>query len=160
MDLGRLLFLETLGVPALSCQKKSFLMPTSPTVAGVKWPTDYLGRIDNFPVLRCYVRCPYFEGWTDVVRTPIKFASVMIGDVPGVRVPKEPYTTFNYGDQPPASAPALKPDPVYPDSPATRVCESVTTASSTRPQVCVMETRISTARMKRPHPLHLPNLQP
>ena len=120
----------------------------------------YLGRSDTFPVLHCYVRCPYFEGWTDVVRAPIKFASVLIGDVPGVRVPKEPYTTFNYGDQPPASAPAPKPDPVYPDSPATRVCESVTTASSTRPQVCVVETRASTARMKHLHPLHLPDLKP
>ncbi|XP_050721353.1 uncharacterized protein LOC127001185 [Eriocheir sinensis] len=127
---------------------------------------DYLGRVDTFPVLRCYVSCPYFEGWTDVVLAPIKFASVLIGDVPGVRVPKEPYPAFDYGPQPPASEPAILPSssnvitppaqsfaksaPVYPDS----------LVSSTSPQVCVVETRASTARMKRLHPLHLPDLQP
>ena len=124
---------------------------------------DYLGRVDIFPVLHCYISCPYFEGWTDLVRAPIKFASVLIGDVPGVRVPKEPYPTFNYGDRPSASEPTLasndiappvqgfaKSAPVYPDS----------LASSTSPQVCVVETRASTARMKRLHPLHLPDIQP
>lgn len=30
--------------------------------------TDYLGRIDTFPIVRCYLRCPYFVGWTDAVR--------------------------------------------------------------------------------------------
>ena len=62
---------------------------------------DYLGQVDTFPVLHCYIRCPYFEGWTDVVRAPLKFASVLIGNVRGVRIPKEPYTTFDYGEQPP-----------------------------------------------------------
>ncbi|XP_050701836.1 uncharacterized protein LOC126988072 isoform X2 [Eriocheir sinensis] len=127
---------------------------------------DYLGRVDTFPVLHCYVSCPYFEGWTDVFRAPIKFASVLIGDVPGVRVPKEPYPAFDCGPQPPASEPAILPSssnvitppaqnfaksaPVYPDS----------LVSSTSPQVYVVETRASTARMKRLHPLHLPDLQP
>ena len=118
---------------------------------------DYLGRVDTFPVLHCYVRCPYFEGWTDVVRAPIKFASVLIGTVPGVRSPKEPYTTFSYGEQSPTSD-VLKPPeqrftksaPDHPSSPT----------SSVPPQVCVVETRASTARMKRLHPLHLPDLQP
>ncbi|MPC70884.1 hypothetical protein E2C01_065146 [Portunus trituberculatus] len=59
---------------------------------------DYLGRVDTFPIVQCYIRCPYFEGWTDTVRAPIKFASVLIGNVPGVRTPKEPYPTFSYDE--------------------------------------------------------------
>ncbi|MPC49143.1 hypothetical protein E2C01_042938 [Portunus trituberculatus] len=47
------------------------------------------------PSVQCYIRCPYFESWTDVVRAPIKFASVLIGNDPGVRTPKEPYPTFS-----------------------------------------------------------------
>ena len=24
---------------------------------------DYLGRMDTFPVIKCYLRCPYYTGW-------------------------------------------------------------------------------------------------
>ena len=112
---------------------------------------NYLGRVDTFPVLHCYIRCPYFEGWTDVVRAPIKFASVLIGNVPGVRVPKEPYSSFSYTHQPPAQS--------FAESAPAHV-ESSASSASTSPQVCIVETRASTARMKRLHPLHLPDLQP
>ena len=44
---------------------------------------DYLGRVDIFPSVRCYIKCPYYIGWADVVRAPIKFCSVLIGNVPG-----------------------------------------------------------------------------
>ncbi|MPC74796.1 hypothetical protein E2C01_069171 [Portunus trituberculatus] len=59
---------------------------------------DYLGRVDTFPIVQCYIKCPYFEGWTDAVRAPIKFASVLIGNVPGVHTPKEPCPTFSYDE--------------------------------------------------------------
>ncbi|XP_069970993.1 uncharacterized protein [Penaeus vannamei] len=49
---------------------------------------DYLGRVDYFPQTKCYLNCPYFKGWIDVVRAPIKFCSVLIGNVPGVYSPK------------------------------------------------------------------------
>ncbi|MPC64524.1 hypothetical protein E2C01_058642 [Portunus trituberculatus] len=65
---------------------------------------DYLGCVDTFPIVQCYIRCPYFEGWTNAIRAPIKFASVLI--------------------------------------------------------VCAVETRALTTRMKRLHPLHLPDFQP
>ena len=32
---------------------------------------DYLGRINDFPVVKCYLRCPFYTGWTDAVRAPI-----------------------------------------------------------------------------------------
>ncbi|XP_045130232.1 uncharacterized protein LOC123515561 [Portunus trituberculatus] len=59
---------------------------------------DYLGRVDTFPIVQCYISCPYFEGWTDTIRAPFKFASVLIGNVPGVHTPKEPYPTFSYDE--------------------------------------------------------------
>lgn len=39
---------------------------------------DYLGRVEEFPVVRCYLRCHYFVGRKDVVRGPIKFAGALI----------------------------------------------------------------------------------
>ncbi|XP_069995020.1 uncharacterized protein [Penaeus vannamei] len=49
---------------------------------------DYLGQVDYFPKTKCYLNCPYFKGWIDVMRAPIKFCSVLIGNVPGVYSPK------------------------------------------------------------------------
>ncbi|XP_037774421.1 uncharacterized protein LOC119570973 [Penaeus monodon] len=46
---------------------------------------DYLGRVDYFPQVRCYITCPYFVGWTNALRAPLKFCSVLIGNIPGVR---------------------------------------------------------------------------
>ena len=53
---------------------------------------DYLGREDSFPQVRCFIKSPYFDGWADVVRAPIKFCSVLIGNVPGARDPNIPPT--------------------------------------------------------------------
>lgn len=47
--------------------------------------SDYLGRESEFPLVRCYIRCKFFEGWAEVARAPIKFCSVLIGNVPGVK---------------------------------------------------------------------------
>ena len=45
---------------------------------------DFLGRESVFPLVKCYIRCPFFEGFIDVVRAPIKFCSVLLGNAPGV----------------------------------------------------------------------------
>ena len=44
----------------------------------------YIGRKDSFPVVRCYVKCPYFEGWVKAVRAPIKAYSLILGNEIGV----------------------------------------------------------------------------
>ena len=46
---------------------------------------DYLGRADQFPIVKIYVKCEFFTGWTEAVLAPIKFASLIIGNVPGVK---------------------------------------------------------------------------
>ncbi|XP_076044813.1 uncharacterized protein LOC143027412 [Oratosquilla oratoria] len=101
--------------------------------------TDYLGRVDSFPLVSCYLRCPYYEGWTDVVRAPIKVASVLIGNIPGVKDP-------NISEcSPPADDSAI-PRPTQTASP------------SPKHLVCAVQTRAG--KMKRIHPLALPALQP
>lgn len=51
---------------------------------------DYLGRAHEFPVVQCYIRCSYFTGWADTNRIPIKFATVLIGDIPGALKSDDP----------------------------------------------------------------------
>ena len=48
---------------------------------------DYLGRVDHFPVVRCFLKCPYFTGWTNVLRAPLPSSSIIIGNVPGAADP-------------------------------------------------------------------------
>ena len=45
---------------------------------------DYLGRVDTYPIVRCYLCCAYYNGWVDAIRAPIKFCSVLIGNIRGV----------------------------------------------------------------------------
>lgn len=46
--------------------------------------TDYLGRVSYFPIVKCYIRCQYFDGYVDAIRAPLAHCSVLIGNVPGV----------------------------------------------------------------------------
>ena len=50
---------------------------------------DYLGRCDIFPIVRCYLDCKWYKGWVDAVRAPIKYCSVMLGNIPGAKFPTE-----------------------------------------------------------------------
>ena len=93
--------------------------------------TDYLGREDSFPEVRCYLRCPYFDGWVKAVRAPLKFCSVLVGNVEGVRIPDDPDVTIS------SNFPNFSPSPE----------ENVQT----------VQTRAAAAR--KVHPLVLPNLQ-
>lgn len=42
---------------------------------------DYLGGVDHFPLVRCYIRCPYLAGWIDAVRAQVKHCSILVGNV-------------------------------------------------------------------------------
>lgn len=46
---------------------------------------DYLGRRDRFPIVRIYLNCPLFTGWVNAVRAPIKYCTVLLGNIPGVK---------------------------------------------------------------------------
>jgi hypothetical protein len=47
--------------------------------------SDYLGNSKCFPVVRCYLKCDFYNGFVDAVRAPIKFCSVLVGNIPGVK---------------------------------------------------------------------------
>ena len=34
---------------------------------------DYLGHMDTFPVVRCYLRCAYYNGYVDAIRHLLNF---------------------------------------------------------------------------------------
>ena len=51
--------------------------------------TDYLGRSDEFPVVRCYLKCQWYKGWVDAVVAPIKFCSVLLGNIDGASFPTD-----------------------------------------------------------------------
>ncbi|XP_068225272.1 uncharacterized protein [Palaemon carinicauda] len=59
------------------------LLPSIPFDEHTKFASvsDYLGRTDKFPVVKCHIACDYFTGWTEVVKAPIKFCGVLIGQV-------------------------------------------------------------------------------
>ncbi|XP_045116423.1 uncharacterized protein LOC123507561 [Portunus trituberculatus] len=45
---------------------------------------DYLGWVDIFPTIRCYIRCPYFEGWIDSLmnsKAPSSSLRTSVGDL-------------------------------------------------------------------------------
>ncbi|XP_063603234.1 uncharacterized protein LOC134779162 [Penaeus indicus] len=50
---------------------------------------DYLGIPNSFPKVRCFIKSKFFTGWISAVAAPIKFADVLIGLVPGVKLPGE-----------------------------------------------------------------------
>ena len=45
--------------------------------------SDYLGREDKFPLVKCYIKSNFFSGWVEAVKAPIKLCSILIGNVPG-----------------------------------------------------------------------------
>ncbi|XP_069973556.1 uncharacterized protein [Penaeus vannamei] len=50
---------------------------------------DYLGIPNSFPKVRCFIKSKFFTGWNNAIAAPIKFADVLIGLVPGVKLPGE-----------------------------------------------------------------------
>ena len=62
-----------------------------PNLNASKYPkcvlTDYLGRGDEFPVVRGYLDCKWFQGWVQAVVAPIKFCSVLLGNISGAGYP-------------------------------------------------------------------------
>jgi transposase InsO family protein len=49
--------------------------------------SDYLGRTNLFPYLKCYLKCKFYDGWVTAVIAPLKCCSVLVGNVPGVMDP-------------------------------------------------------------------------
>ena len=48
---------------------------------------DYLGIGTSFNMVRCFIKCKFFRGWVDAIAAPLKFADILLGTVPGVKIP-------------------------------------------------------------------------
>lgn len=42
---------------------------------------DYLNRADKFLAVRCYLKCPFYDGWVDIIHAPMKCATALIGNI-------------------------------------------------------------------------------
>ena len=45
---------------------------------------DYLGRKNEFPMLRCYINCKWFQGWANCAVAPLTSCTILLGDAEGV----------------------------------------------------------------------------
>ena len=51
--------------------------------------TDYLGRSDSFPVVKCYLSCKWYNGWVNAIIAPIKTCAVLLGNIKGAKCPTD-----------------------------------------------------------------------
>ena len=59
---------------------------------------DLLGVQSSFPSVRCHVVSKFFSGWVTAVTTPLKLADVLIGIVPGMKMPNDGYSADDSGN--------------------------------------------------------------
>jgi hypothetical protein len=100
--------------------------------------SDFLGRVNTFPVAKCYLKCSFFDGWVDAVIAPIKCCSVLVGNIPGAIDPVDQTSTpVSHADS------VLPARETIPDSPKPNIDSALVV---TRSQ----------AKRSTPHPLKLP----
>ena len=51
----------------------------------------FLGVPSSFPTVRCYVASKFFSGWVTALVAPLKFADILIGTIPGIKMPNDGY---------------------------------------------------------------------
>ena len=126
---------------------------------------DYLRRVDIFPVVSCHLRCPCYEGWADVIRAPIKFASVLVGNIPGVRNPNGTECSLSPADARNVSShmDSATLRPAQDGSPLSSANFTLPRPETASPEpelhpACAVQT--SAGKMKSVHPLAVPALQP
>ncbi|XP_068245849.1 uncharacterized protein [Palaemon carinicauda] len=61
------------------------LIPDPGTNCSYSTLIDYLGRKDRFPIVKIYLKCNLFTGWVNAVRAPIKYCTVLLGNIPSVQ---------------------------------------------------------------------------
>lgn len=96
--------------------------------------SDYLGRITKFPMVKCYLKCDFYDGWVDAILAPIKCCSVIVGNIPGVRDRREEVISS--------------------------VSHNITEGSARvdNHEVSLAVTRAESKRSNVPHPLKLPKI--
>ena len=83
---------------------------------------DYLGRANKFPVTKIHLNCPLYTGMVEAIVAPLKFCSVLLGNIPGV---KDKYL--------PASNELLKPTDLENEIPVQNVKTRAKSVASVHP---------------------------
>lgn len=110
-------------------------------------------------------------GPIDAILAPIKWATALIGDIPGARKPDNPACTAvsvvsASTSNVPASISISQEQHSRSSLHAAPVKQELSTSPrgiaspSVSERACIVQTRAASARMKRLHPLVFPNLQP
>ena len=92
---------------------------------------NYLGQISEFPVVKCYLKCAFYDGFVNAVRAPLSNCAVLVGNLPGVK-------DYN------------------PDHLDKGMCSNDGTLQSVE-ESCAVVTRAG-SRKTSPHPLKVPKL--
>ena len=65
-------------------------------------------------LIKCYLRCPYYTGWVNAIRSHIKFCSVLVGNISGVRDPYHKTKNFEAVQAVTTRSSAVKSSPIHP----------------------------------------------
>ena len=65
-------------------------------------------------LIKCYLRCPYYTGWVNAIRSHIKFCSVLVGNISGVRDPYHKTKNFDAVQAVTTRSSAVKSSPIHP----------------------------------------------
>ncbi|XP_037787649.1 uncharacterized protein LOC119583248 [Penaeus monodon] len=68
---------------------KDSLVPSNYKYGKLVKVYDYLGISNYFPQIRCFIKSKFFTGWVNAIAAPIKFADILIGLFPGVKIPPD-----------------------------------------------------------------------
>ena len=74
----------------------------------------YLGQMDTFPVIKCYLQCPYYTGWVNAIRAPIKFCSELVCNISSVLDPNHKTKNFEAVQAVITRSSAAKSSPIHP----------------------------------------------
>ena len=68
----------------------------------------------TFPVIKCYLQCPYYTGWVNAICAPIKLCSVLVGTISGVLDPNHKTKNFEAVQAVTTRSSAVKSSPIHP----------------------------------------------
>lgn len=132
---------------------KDSLVPSNYKYGKLVKVYDYLGISNYFPQIRCFIKSKFFTGWVNAIAAPIKFADILIGLVPGVKIPPDskpanldldPFESSEDPRSPPSNSPNHLP----------KVRNDV--RSTSLATVMRVETRAMTERSEERKPLKCP----
>ena len=47
--------------------------------------SDFLGRTNSFPLSKVFINCSLYQGWVEAVIAPLKYCTVLLGNIEGVK---------------------------------------------------------------------------